>query len=75
MSVLVLAEHGNAQLDEATARAVSAALGLGNDIHVLVAGKGCHDAAWLPPASTASPRSWSRMGKALPTSSPSRLPT
>ncbi|MBZ7925558.1 FAD-binding protein [Ensifer adhaerens] len=45
MSVLVLAEHGNAQLDEATARAVSAALGLGNDIHVLVAGKGCHDAA------------------------------
>ncbi|WP_077963486.1 electron transfer flavoprotein subunit alpha/FixB family protein [Ensifer adhaerens] len=45
MSVLVLAEHGNAQLDEATARAVSAALCLGNDIHVLVAGKGCHDVA------------------------------
>ncbi len=45
MSVLVLAEHGNAQLDEATATAVSAALCLGNDVHVLVAGKGCHDAA------------------------------
>lgn len=43
MSVLVLAEHGNAQLDEATARAVSAALCLGNDIDVLVAGKGFHD--------------------------------
>jgi electron transfer flavoprotein alpha subunit len=41
MAVLVLAEHSNAALNEATAKAVSAAAAIGGDIHVLVAG---HDA-------------------------------
>ncbi|MFN3483379.1 electron transfer flavoprotein subunit alpha/FixB family protein [Rhabdaerophilum calidifontis] len=45
MAVLVLAEHSNSALNEATAKAVSAAGGLGGDIHVLVAGQGARPAA------------------------------
>ncbi|MCV9960908.1 FAD-binding protein [Pararhizobium sp. BT-229] len=45
MSVLVLAEHGNITLDEATARAVTAALCLDGDVHILVAGQNCEGAA------------------------------
>lgn len=41
MAILVLAEHDNATLNDATAKAMSAAAGLGGDIHVLVAGSGC----------------------------------
>ncbi len=41
MAVLLLADHDNATLGAATAKAVSAAKGLGGDIHVLVAGEGC----------------------------------
>jgi electron transfer flavoprotein alpha subunit len=40
MAVLILAKHDNAQLNEATAKAVSAAKQMGGDIHVLVAGRG-----------------------------------
>ena len=40
MSVLVLAEHDNAELKDATLAAVTAAAQLGGDVHVLVAGKG-----------------------------------
>jgi len=40
MAVLVIAEHDNAALNEATRAAVTAAKALGGDIHVLVAGKG-----------------------------------
>ena len=40
MSVLVLAEHDNADLKDATLSAVTAAGQLGGDVHVLVAGKG-----------------------------------
>ena len=40
MTTLVLAEHDNQRLNEATAKTVSAAAKLGGDIHVLVAGKG-----------------------------------
>lgn len=40
MSVLVLAEHDNASIKEATLAAVTAAAALG-DVHVLVAGQGC----------------------------------
>ena len=39
MTILVLAEHDNARLNEATAKALSAAQKLGGDMHVLVAGK------------------------------------
>jgi electron transfer flavoprotein alpha subunit len=45
MSILVLAEHDNAQLKDATLAAVSAARALaahaGGDVHLLVAGEGC----------------------------------
>jgi electron transfer flavoprotein alpha subunit len=41
MSSLVLAEHDNAELKDATLAAVTAASQLGGDVHVLVAGSGC----------------------------------
>ncbi|WP_199554775.1 electron transfer flavoprotein subunit alpha/FixB family protein [Sandaracinobacteroides hominis] len=40
MSVLVLAEHDNTHLKDATLSAVTAATQLGGDVHVLVAGNG-----------------------------------
>ena len=45
MTVLVLAEHDNQALKKATLSTVAAAQKLGGDIHVLVAGHGCGDAA------------------------------
>src|SRR5262245_33259043 len=45
MAVLLLAEHTNGALQTATGKAVSAAKGLGGDIHVLVAGHNCEPAA------------------------------
>ncbi|MDP9103735.1 MAG: electron transfer flavoprotein subunit alpha/FixB family protein [Pseudomonadota bacterium] len=45
MSVLVIADHTNAALGEATAKALSAAQKLGGDIDILVAGKGAQAAA------------------------------
>ncbi|WNC93436.1 FAD-binding protein [Paraburkholderia sp. FT54] len=41
MSVLVIAEHDNQTLKAATLSAVTAAAGLGDEIHVLVAGSQC----------------------------------
>lgn len=38
MSILVIAEHDNVELKSATLNTVAAALKLGNDVHVLVAG-------------------------------------
>jgi electron transfer flavoprotein alpha subunit len=40
MTALVLAEHDNSKLNEATAKTVAATAKLGGDVHVLVAGKG-----------------------------------
>ena len=40
MAVLVFAKHDNAALNDATAKTVTAAKGLGGEIHVLVAGDG-----------------------------------
>jgi electron transfer flavoprotein alpha subunit len=40
MSILLLAEHNNQSLSEQTARALTAAIQIGSDVHVLVAGKG-----------------------------------
>ena len=40
-TTLILAEHDNAALNPATAKAVAAAPKIGGDIHVLVAGTGC----------------------------------
>ena len=45
MSVLVLAEHDNAVLKDATLAAVTAAGQLGGDVHLLVAGKGAQAVA------------------------------
>lgn len=41
MPSLVIAEHNNATLSDATAKTVTAASELGDKVHVLVAGKGC----------------------------------
>jgi electron transfer flavoprotein alpha subunit len=41
MPTLVLAEHNNKALSDATAKTVSAALQLGEPVHVLVAGQSC----------------------------------
>jgi len=45
MPVLLLAEHSNAALGGATAKALTAALGIGGPVHVLVAGSSCRQAA------------------------------
>ncbi len=42
---MLIAEHDNATVKDATNKAVAAAKDLGGDIHVLVAGKGCRAAA------------------------------
>jgi electron transfer flavoprotein alpha subunit len=41
MATLLLAEHDNKTLKDATAKALTAAKAIGGDVHVLVAGKGC----------------------------------
>jgi electron transfer flavoprotein alpha subunit len=45
MTALLIAEHDNATLRDATAKALTAARALGSDVHVLVAGKGCRAVA------------------------------
>ncbi len=41
MATLLLAEHDNSRLNDATLRAANAAAQLGAEVHVLVAGEGC----------------------------------
>ncbi len=45
MATLLVAEHINTVLKDATNKALTAARALGGDVHVLVAGKGCGPAA------------------------------
>jgi len=45
MPTLLVAEHDNASLKDATAKALTAAKALGAEVHVLVAGSGCRPAA------------------------------
>ena len=45
MTTLLIAEHDNGSLKEPTARALTAALAIGGDVQVLVAGKDCGAAA------------------------------
>jgi electron transfer flavoprotein alpha subunit len=45
MAILLIAEHDNATLSDQTAKALSAALQIGSDVHVVVAGKGAKGAA------------------------------
>ncbi|OUS12157.1 electron transfer flavoprotein subunit alpha [Rhodospirillales bacterium 47_12_T64] len=44
MSILVIAEHDNASIKPATLNTVTAAIQLGDDVHVLVAGSDCANA-------------------------------
>src|SRR5579862_9852637 len=45
MTTLLVAEHDNKSLKDATNKALTAARAIGGDVHVLVAGKACKDAA------------------------------
>src|SRR5919112_6819040 len=45
MTTLLLAEHDNASLKDATTKALTAARALGEPVHVLVAGANCRPAA------------------------------
>ena len=45
MSILVIAEHDNAELKASTLNTVTAAQAIGGEIHVLVAGSGCESVA------------------------------
>jgi electron transfer flavoprotein alpha subunit len=45
MTTLLVAEHGNKTLKDATHKALTAAKALGQPVHVLVAGKGCRGVA------------------------------
>jgi electron transfer flavoprotein alpha subunit len=45
MTTLLLAEHDNKTLKDATAKALTAAKALGGEVHVLIAGKDCKGAA------------------------------
>jgi len=45
MTTLLMAEHDNASIKDATAKALTAALALGGDVHVLVAGESAKAAA------------------------------
>ena len=45
MTTLLIAEHDNATLKDATAKALTAAARLGSPVHILVAGQGAKGAA------------------------------
>ncbi len=45
MTTLLIAEHDNESLSDQTHKAMSAAVAMGSDVHVLVAGNGCGDVA------------------------------
>src|SRR6478752_4211434 len=45
MTTLLVAEHDNKTLKDATAKALTAAKSIGGDVHVLVAGQDCKAAA------------------------------
>ncbi len=45
MAILLLAEHDNKTLSDQTAKALAAAAKIGDDMHILVAGKGCRAVA------------------------------
>ena len=47
MTTLLVAEHNNKVLKDATSKALTAAKALGGDVHVLVAGKDCKEVADL----------------------------
>ena len=45
MTVLLVAEHDNSSLKDATAKALTAAAAIGGGVHILVAGHNCKGVA------------------------------
>ncbi len=45
MSILILAEHDNSEIKSATLNTITAAIKIGGDVHVLIAGANCSSAA------------------------------
>ena len=75
MTTLLIAEHDNASIKDATNKALTAAAALGGDVHVLVAGEERQGARPTPrPSSPASRRCCSPTAPPMPTTSPSRWP-
>ncbi len=74
MATLLLAEHDNKALKDATNKALTAAKQMGGDVHVLVAGALRRRSRTRPPSSTASPRCCSRTRPPTSTRWPSRSP-
>ena len=70
MSVLVLAEHNNAELNPATLNTITAASQIGGDVHVLVAGRAVPLWPMPPLPLMASPRYCSPMPLNMKTVSP-----
>ena len=52
MTTLLVAEHDNKGVKDATAKALTAAAAIGASIHVLIAGKDCRPAAEAAAKST-----------------------
>ncbi len=73
MATLLVAEHDDKTLNGATAKALTAAKGLGGEIHVLVAGSELQAGRGSRrPSSTASPRCCSPTRRSTRTGWPSR---
>ena len=61
MTTLLVAEHDNKTLKDATNKALTAAKAIGGDVHVLVAGKDCKAAAEAPALAPRGPRGFARV--------------
>ena len=73
MTTLLLAEHDNKSLKDATSKALTAAKALGGDVHILVAGKDAKAAAdAAAKLDGVSRRCCSRTRRPTSTRSPSR---
>ncbi len=74
MAALVVAEHSNAALNEATHKAVSAAAALGGPVHVLVAGQNAGAAAAAAGGIAGVSKFSMPMARNMPINSPSPFP-
>ncbi len=74
MTTLLVAEYAGGELSDATAKALTAAVALGADVHVLVAGKGVQALRMRRPSFPASPRFCLLKAMRWSTSWPSRPP-
>ena len=74
MATLLLAEHDNKSLKDATNKALTAAKQMGGDVHVLVAGSGAKAVADAATKPMASPKCCWRTHRPTSMRSPSRSP-